>query len=323
MKNPYGALPLLLVVSLGLACGSSALNPQGLDASTAGGQGGTKAAGGATGSGGSNVGGNATGGAGGSSGTVCPTMGQCIACPNGERPNPAPCSCPICASPDASTPKDGATDGPPDGTIDACLALPCPFPLCSAGYQVVTPACGCPSCVPIDAGQPDTNACPPVACPAITCMNGTIPNPDPCGCPTCARPDAGPDANKLDCVGLDECACGNANGCAPIAERCYCPFPKCGASGACICGGGHFVGCAPVDLTTCTSAKDRVAALCPSLKGAIFDGLCPSSANPCTTKCLNEVTSCSDVRCSFCETCGCLGDPFSACVAACKTALGS
>src|SRR5438067_1852866 len=62
---------------------------------------------------------------------------------------------------------------------------------------------------PPDAGSPDTTTPAPTACGAL----------DPCDC--MKRPD-----------------------CQPIAENCFCPYPTCGP-GACFCGGGRFLGCAP------------------------------------------------------------------------------
>jgi hypothetical protein len=153
-------------------------------------------------------------------------------------------------------------------------------------------------------------------------MYGTLPNPDPCGCPICASPDAATDKAQADCKSLDECACRNTNGCAPIAEACYCPFPQCGSNGACICGGGKYLGCAPVGLATaCSVAKAQVAALCPTLKGPTFDGLCARPDSACVTECLGKVTACSDVSCTFCETCGCATDRFSQCLASCTSPM--
>ena len=120
---------------------------------------------------------------------------------------------------------------------------------------------------------------------------------------------------KLDCVDLDECACYLTNGCGPIAEPCYCPLPKCGA-GACICGGGFFLACAPVMLTTCAAAKARVAEMCPTLAGPTFENLC-DKGDLCTIKCLNQVSSCGDVDCSFGEL-DCARDAYSSCFADCK-----
>jgi hypothetical protein len=344
MKEIKGAFAFLLAGSLGLACSGSGLTSQGQ-----GGQGGSDAVGGTLGSGGSggaagsnagggsvsfggrggsnagggsvsfggrggsNAGGSASGGSSGTGGTTCPPIAcPAIACLYGEVPNPDPCGCPICAPRDAGVPGDAAPD--------ACLALPCVYPVCSVGHQVMTPPCGCPTCVPVDAGQPDLNVCPPIVCPAMKCAYGIVPSTDPCGCPTCApSQDAGTETGRPACVGLDECTCASTSGCSVIAEPCYCQFPQCG-SGACFCGGGRYIGCAPVDLASCDSAKARVSALCPQLSGPTFDNLCAGTDTNCITKCLNDVTSCGDVSCSFCEGCDCATDPYLTCVGKCTTA---
>ena len=174
------------------------------------------------------------------------------------------------------------------------------------------------------AGGPDAVACPPKACPAIACPTGMLPNPDPCGCPICAPADAGSETSKLACVGLDECTCRATKGCGPIAQSCYCPFPQCDPSNACVCGGGKFVGCAPVALLTCAAARDRVAALCPQLSQTSFHYECEiheQVASECITKCLNEVGSCGDIDCSFCDACDCEGDVYYACLGKCQNAL--
>jgi hypothetical protein len=178
-------------------------------------------------------------------------------------------------------PEAGGIDGPRDASVDVCLALPCALPSCAAGFAIVTHPCGCPTCEPVDAGV---------------------------------------DTGKLACVGLDECACLASNSCAVVSDACYCPFPQCGA-GACDCGGGKFIGCAPAGLDTCAAAKSRVASMCPTLKGATFDGLCQQTDTACVTKCLNDVTACGEVGCSFCEACDCFTDPFMKCVSTCRNAL--
>jgi hypothetical protein len=251
------------------------------------------------------------GDAGQSDGRICPATCPDARCAYGTIFDS--CGCPNCVPPDAAA---------QDATADACLALPCVYPLCPAGYAVTTHACGCPTCEQVDAGRPDGFVCPPIACPDLACAGGMAPNPsDPCGCPVCARPDASADSGKLACTGLDECSCALANGCGVISEKCYCPYPKCGNDGACFCGGGKFVGCAPVQLTTCVAAKARIAAMCPTLSGRTFDTVCDGADSLCATKCLNDATVCSDVRCSFCDACDCAGDPFGACLAKCKAAL--
>jgi hypothetical protein len=332
MNKINDAFVLFLLTSLALGCGGSALKSGGKGGAAGTGQGGAIASGGANGfggagagglvgsggssaaggKGGTKVGGSVAGGSSGAGGSMCPPVAcPAMACLYGEAPNPNPCGCPICVLPDAGPGKDA---GP-----DACLALPCAYPLCPVGYTVSTPACGCPTCVPVDAGQPDTRVCLPPPCPPVNCAPGYVPtsNPDPCGCTSCTPADAGTDSGKLDCVGLDECTCGSSKGCAVIAESCYCPFPQCGSGGACVCGGGRFLGCVPSNLATCSAAKARVATLCPQLKGATFDSLCLQPGSACITKCLNDVTACGDISCSFCETCDCASDVFTQCRAKC------
>lgn len=334
-----------------LGTGGSAIAGSGGQQSAGGSAGTTPSTGGHAGA---NAGGSMSGGTSGAGGTICqPVMCPMIACLNGSRPSPDPCGCPICNAYDAGA----------DSSVDAeCQHLPCPLIKCQSGYQLSAPACGCPTCVPADAGAPDTTVCAPRACPAIACVEGTVPNPDPCGCPICATHDAGvsdtavcsvlcpnlvcssgivpspepcgcptcapttdggPDGSKLACVGLDECACHAATGCAPIADACYCPYPQCSSAGACVCGGGKFIGCAPSGLTTCTDAKARVASLCPQIGGSIWDAVCNQSDSGCIAACLNQVSACSDIACAMCEACDCASDSFTRCVATCKSALTS
>jgi len=318
MKNTNGALAFLLAGSLGLACGGTGLAPEGQGGSGSlggavgsGGAGGAAAggAGGALGTGGhSSLGGSATGGGLGSGGKV--GSGGVAGSKNGGS----------MAGGRGGANAGGAVTGGTGGIL--CPPVACPAIGCPYGELPNPDPCGCPICAPRpDAGVLDAIACPPIACPAIGCPYGELPNPDPCGCPICApRPDAGVDGGKMACVDLDECRCRAANGCAFLAESCYCPYPQCGA-GACVCGGGKFIGCVPVNLSTCDAAKARVAELCPSLHGPTFDKLCEQSSATCITKCLGDVTSCDDVFCTFCEDCKCTADPFSTCVASCSAAL--
>jgi hypothetical protein len=328
MKATKGDLAVVTMALVGLACSGTGLGTQGPAGGAPPGTGGV--AGGASGAGGAGTGGTpaaggrggatALGGASGAGGATCATTLACppVVCLHGEIPNP--CGCPTCAEPDAGSARDASADVP-------CPPLPCPMVACGAGSVMVTPACGCPTCVPADAGATDLEACPPVNCPAIRCAYGIAPNPDPCACPQCALPDAAadtsgpsPDGAKLACVDLDECTCQAQSGCGAVTESCYCPFPKCG-SGACICGGGRFLGCVPSGLATCASARDRVAGLCPQLAGTSFDKLCDQADTRCTVKCLAEVGSCADIFCGFCTTCDCMADPYSACVANCTASL--
>jgi hypothetical protein len=55
----------------------------------------------------------------------------------------------------------------------------------------------------------------------------------PCGCPTCVPVDAGSDSGGSSCSALDECACLASKTCAPIAEACYCPSCEPGVVCAC------------------------------------------------------------------------------------------
>jgi hypothetical protein len=59
----------------------------------------------------------------------------------------------------------------------------------------------------------------------------------------------------------------------------------------------------------------RLLAGCPS-----FPGVCEIDAE-CITKCLNEVGSCGDIYCSFCDACDCASDPYYTCLGKCQTAL--
>jgi hypothetical protein len=294
--------------------------------------------GGAIASGGVRAGGTGGDGAGtvGTSGCPQPPHSCPNRCPGGwpwtTTPSPDPCDCPIqiCGPPpDAGVAKDSSGPDTPPG----CPPIACPALACPGGYLPNPDPCGCPICGPpysVDAGTArdgrKIDGPPPcrIACPALACPGGYLPNPDPCTCPVCAptsdaavAKDVGGETSPASCTGLDECACFTTTGCTPIAEPCWCPFPQCNSSGACICGGGRFFACAPQAIATCAGAKARVAALCPTLKGPTFDGLCTRPAPACVTKCLAEVSSCSDVFCSFCETCDCAGDQFSNCYAQC------
>jgi hypothetical protein len=311
----------MLIGTGGAATGGSAGAGAGGQVSTGGSMatatGGSQGTGGRTGLGAGTGGrGVGTGGTSGAGGTGCPPIFcQGAACAGELTPNPDPCGCPICNPPDAGAGKDGAADA-------ECMPPPCPIPSqCPVGTVLYTPPCGCPTCVPVDAGAPDAIICPPVACPAITCMGGTLPNLDPCSCPICAPLDAAPEAEQLSCVDLDECSCLEANGCSVLSAACWCPFPQCGSNGACVCGGGKFIGCVPLNYATCEEAKARVASLCPQMNGVTWDGLCDQADSACIIKCLDQVDSCTDVHCTFCDTCGCFTDRFGTCVEQCKSSL--
>jgi len=343
MTKQNGIGLVVLIACLGLGCGGGGLRSRSPQDSAVGGNASLGSLGGTPGSGGgsgviASVGGIVAGGApdggrggnggstmggstaievGGTTGSACPPAGCTdVHCPDGYVRLPSgPCGCPFCAPADAGFEKDATTDAcPPAG--------PCALPICPAGYTVTTPPCGCPTCEAVDAGQADADICPPIACPALACAGGMIPNPaDPCGCPICAPSDASADTEMLDCVGLDECTCFLTSGCSVVTDTCYCPFPNCLQGGACRCGGGKVLGCAPQGLTTCTAAKARVAAMCPTLSGATFDSVCQQRDSVCVEECFNEVTSCRDVGCAFCEACDCAGDRFDTCRAKCRSLL--
>jgi hypothetical protein len=240
-------------------------------------------------------------------------------CPAGQRRMARPCACPVCVPDDA---------GQPDAPLcpSSCPAFQCPY------GSVRDPVCGCWTCIEPDAGvgkdvAPGQDASPDVClhppCPLIVCPAGTRSVTPECGCPTCEPVDAGADAERMACVGLDECACWRTKGCSAVAESCYCPYPQCGNSGACFCGGGKYFGCEPAQLEECTAAKGRVSKLCPNLSGPTFDGLCKGTDNACVTKCLNEVNACGDISCSMCEACDCASDAFMRCRGTCQKQLGS
>lgn len=336
---------LALANLLGMGCGDSTLKSQGLRDAAAGGQavpassggamgvggagGGRAGSGGAggitmdgmVGPGGTDTGGKATGGSvDGADGAVCPPIVCNLPdCPSGLVPNPYnPCACPVCAPVDA-----GQADAP-------MCARPCPAVRCAYG-TFRDPVCGCETCLAPDAGPEAgggievardalADACLALPCALPLCAPGDVIVDHPCGCPTCERGDASADSGQLACVGLTECAC-RASDCHVLSEACYCPFPQCG-SGSCFCGGGKFIGCAPVGLDTCAAAKKRLADLCPTLRGNTWKGLCQQSDRPCVTKCLNDVGTCDQAVCSFCEGCDCASDAFTTCVSSCERALG-
>ena len=62
--------------------------------------------------------------------------------------------------------------------------------------------------------------------------------------------------------------------------------------------------------------------LCPAISGPTFDGVCTWPAIECVTQCLAEVSSCSDVGCTFCEACDCAGDRFFTCDQQCASTFG-
>ena len=334
---------LFVVGLMGLACGNqSSLNPGGgtggaggttkggqIGGGAGGGSGGTiGASGGAAGAtvGAGGIGTVGSGGAGGSwIGSDGCYQGKCVllvpACPGVFQVNPdSPCGCLMCVP----TPDAGQAGGGVAGSSGASGG--------ATGATVGTGGTATAGSGGAGASSIGSDGCYQGKCALLlpACQGEFRVNPDsPCGCLMCVpTPDAGTatdargDAPPASCTGLDECTCLATSACSPIAEACWCPFPQCNPSAACFCGGGRFIGCAPQGISTCAEAKTRVAALCPTLSGPTFDGLCARTSPECVTKCLAEVNSCSDLSCTFCEACDCAGDHFSACYGQCVIALG-
>lgn len=177
-------------------------------------------------------------------------------------------------------------------------------------------------------------------------------------CAACAAPpgsDEGdmsrpPEDLASDCAALTECACRSRTGCQVIAEPCYCPFPQCG-EGACICGGGRYLGCAPRSSACESSVSCRPAGriagpdgrgcyacryetdcdkafrqMMETLKAApgcgisdqLVDGFSCRRNPECLTRCVNAVERCEDVGCGLCTACRCVSPgQFERCVNAC------
>ena len=81
------------------------------------------------------------------------------------------------------------------------------------------------------------------------------------------------------------------------------------------------MGCASAKYATCKDAMNRVGSLCPELNPASLAALCDQSDILCVTKCLNEVTACSDIACGICPMCFCAQDKYSTCMQSCRTFL--
>src|SRR5512138_2506148 len=71
---------------------------------------------------------------------------------------------------------------PGDAGVDvACQPIPCPLLPVYPGCHYVPHPCACPTCEPFDAEVPDTGGCAPITCLIPTCPDGLVPNPDnPC-----------------------------------------------------------------------------------------------------------------------------------------------
>lgn len=142
-------------------------------------------------------------------------------------------------------------------------------------------------------------------------------------------PDGG---GPQGCIGVSECACfGQRAACTLIAEPCHCPYPQCGG-GLCACGGGKYLGCAPMASgcpssvacrpagrhtpqdakgcvscayqETCEQAFAQMTETCSDKKGLLSAFSC--ARNPsCVTACINALARCEDIGCGLCAQCGC------------------
>ena len=145
-----------------------------------------------------------------------------------------------------------------------------------------------------------------------------------------ARPDL---AAAPSCIGLDECSCWRRKDCQVVADSCWCPHDSCAPNGACACGGGKFLGCAPVASACPPIVKCRPAGrpAGPDGKGCyrcdhaqacdlafkrlkegcrISDGLlsaftCARDYPECLAACANKATRCDEIGCGLCAACGC------------------
>jgi hypothetical protein len=159
--------------------------------------------------------------------------------------------------------------------------------------------------------------------------------------PDAAPPDASPPSS---CAGLSECDCYRAAGCEVRAEACWCPFPECDPNGACVCGGGKFIGCVPAGAMCpqiscglvgtaspdtrgclqcdappdCNTARARLQTNC-NFAAEYIAGLSCAKNPSCVAECLDALERCEDVTCDFCSTCDCGGQTtsFTQCYAAC------
>jgi hypothetical protein len=149
---------------------------------------------------------------------------------------------------------------------------------------------------------------------------------------------------NLTCAGLDECACAQTPGCAPLATDCYCPPDSCGGAGACSCQGGRYLGCNPVttgcstsscgllaqpsapdqngcthcvEPTDCTSAITQLATTCPNLPLDSTQWLCGTDGDSCAALCLAGLRTCESADCALCLGCSCGNDLFDSCMNEC------
>jgi hypothetical protein len=157
-------------------------------------------------------------------------------------------------------------------------------------------------------------------------------------------------APQAQCAGLDECACSQTPGCAPMTTDCWCPPAACGSTAACACEGGRFLACSPVGGSchtsrcpllalpsapdqngcvtcaspdTCADSLSRLAAACPSLPETQTRWMCSDDLSVCATFCLGQVRSCAGAECALCLGCSCSDDTLGSCVDECLTSISN
>ena len=149
---------------------------------------------------------------------------------------------------------------------------------------------------------------------------------------------------NLACAGLDECACAQTPGCAPLATDCYCPPAACGQVAECACEGGRYLGCNPVGTgcstsscgllaqpsapdpngcTTCVEPADcqsaitQLAGSCSALTIESTQWMCGSEEDSCTAFCVAGLRTCDSAACALCLGCSCSNDLFDSCLNEC------
>lgn len=266
----------------------------------------------------------ATGGSAGKSGTGGSAGGTGGASVDGGAKDAA-----IDVNPDSGAGVDGAAPQCLSLSGGTCAALVDGCRACPAGTYLNPTRAGCDEahawcCTKV---APEVNECTDgggLCVPSgAECPDGWKRMRTSCGAgvdSTCCQPDSSVCPVNLGggCTGRDECDCYQVNGCAMITEECYCT--QCDGPRVCNCGGGKFVGCASINLSTCDKAKARLLSVCPIPDSSTWDNLC-AQTSPCIAKCLNDVASCDDVACTFCVDCSCGDDRFATCVKTCTAAL--
>ena len=178
----------------------------------------------------------------------------------------------------------------------------------------------------------------------ISCDATPPPGTIPITVPAASDADAPDPALAARCAGLDECACGQTPGCVPLTTDCWCPPASCGATAACACEGGRFLGCNPagagcatshcallsqpsladgrgcigcVDATDCAAATSRLASTCPAIPATAVEAICGGTLEVCSTFCLASLRTCQGALCALCLDCDCSNDLFLSCMREC------